>query len=240
MTEPIMERAASLRDNIEGHKKSVLLHDKATEFDLRRKELEDIRIPLEANVESATVLTQRKMLSEDDIPNPEPTLKLLKSTQSRFLSSPEKLRDDNDYGRMLKGAAAISKSLKEANDRAWSAFIRNNELVSESVLKNLAQIPKDGMAEAIDVVRRALTCFRALPVPVADQDYTIAVSAANELLAAFEAVDMGTLPEDVVKLFRAAGLYHGAPLKLLTDEVISWLVEHDMADCLRLHLSRRK
>ena len=94
------------------------------------------------------------------------------------------------------------------------------------------------MKQDIAELRDALERFRDFPLPSTDPEYESAVSAANDLLVAYEQVDMGTLPEDVVKLFRAAALYGGAPLDLLTPDVLAWLSEHKMADSVRVHLSR--
>jgi hypothetical protein len=82
--------------------------------------------------------------------------------------------------------------------------------------------------------------LRSVPLPTSEQEYEDAEAAAGNLRKAFDALDLAAaLPQDVVELFRAAS-YRGAPIHLLTPEVLAWLKKHNMEDSVCIVLSRNR
>ncbi|WP_224705149.1 hypothetical protein [Devosia aquimaris] len=211
-------------------------------------DLEGLRVQLARHVERLSAPAEkRRLLTKAGITIVEPASnakvrKKATTVVERFAEAPksETLKKGQLWSTMLEEMDSAARDLQTAVNVAWkgqwtSLFSGETPAAVESKLAKTK-----ANQEALRVYRGLYSQFRALFDTLPHDQGTIdrARMLGNQLELAAKAFDFQVSP-DVKAFLEAVQSVRGAPINLLTDEVLNWLRENESLEAYRVKSSDR-
>ena len=235
MTASLPARVAALREKLG---RLETLSSKAAEASV----LSGLRTDLSEPVQVLTILTKRHALFQSlGVPTIAP--ESLGKLRGRAESVREKFRADRTSAALKRGqawkamlteAAATSADVDKSLNAAWRDY-RSTLFAGDSPGKIAGSLAgTQGNIEALNAYRLTYDAFTRLfqTVPADPTVIERAKGLAAELVLIAGRFDFNVKPE--VKAFLAAVQAGGAPLSLLTPDVLEWMTKGDGMDSYRI------
>ncbi|MCB9759492.1 MAG: hypothetical protein H6739_06600 [Alphaproteobacteria bacterium] len=231
---PVLERCAELLANLEHLQEVSRNQDQAKTLNLRREELRALRTELAVASLSEQILRAHSHLSASELPDCSKALESCDRVRGRLEQDPTKLTAGRDYSYLLSRSSNVRDHLVTKNAEAWRAFTSQHQSVDEGFLRQVERVPgQAGTVEAIRKARRRLESA-AEQVPTEEEGYQAFLTASTALQQALEKLNPSDFPEAVLQFFLKAQSPSGAPVELLTEEVMGWLRERGLLGSLRV------
>lgn len=234
----IVERCTGVSARIESLEQREALQGQAAVIEERRLELEGMQQQLAVVLGRAFTLIEDGCVGVDSIPEVDPIRDLVAAVRQRLAGDATRLAAGRDYKKLLKGLEDLRRKVDATVTEAWTTRRHAADPVDAQLLERLAQVP--GQAPMIARVRALQEKLRELGTYPPGDTMSLASfdAVAKDLASTWAGLDLGDLPEAVVRFFRQAQSLKGAPESMWTDEVKNWLDEHDMLTSVRVYFGK--
>ena len=235
---PIVKRCSELCARLERLKKTNDAMERASELDVRRADLEELRIALSQVKEPAEVLLGRERLSPKDLPDCTKALESCAKVEQLLdpapLGNTKGITAGQDYSHLLKRVRKVADELRSANAKSWTAVVTQHQGVDDAFLRKVEAFP--GQAKRVAGIRVLLRDFQEAiaSIPANEETYRRFEVCYAKLQEASSELDPKAFPEPVRKFFRSAQSAEGARLDLFTDDVRQWLDENGLVGGVRV------
>jgi hypothetical protein len=226
----LLERCKSLREK---RKRLVSLQGKTQEttaLQLHASKLNDI------HTEFSRAVEVRRALLNEEIPlqtlghqKVQEVAEALRRIRERFTINPSRqaLVADNDWPTITSGVKELTSSIKDCCRHGWSNFT-DDFFAKASIVENMV-VKTDSNVARLQEYKKLL---REMQFLVNDWDSNDSVrtfkSKGKRLSELAKGLNEFHAPDDVKKFLEAVSTNGGAPLELLTKEVVVWLKEQNM------------
>jgi hypothetical protein len=122
----------------------------------------------------------------------------------------------------------LSSAVEQACKNAWEDHIRSLAPQGGDLLQHLIQV--SALRGRVELVRKRREDLLALAnnPPVGAADFDRAKQLAADCSAAWQSLDLGSVPTEVTRFLREAGRPQGADLERLDKTVKAWLEAHGL------------
>lgn len=231
---PIMDRCSALTERLERLKKAMDDEHKALVLEARRAELEALKEELGGVATTAKALLEHEHLTATDLPDCNKSLESIDKVGERLETEPTELTKGRDYKHLLGRVGKVQEHLAATTTKRWETVVAHHQGVDEAFLRRVEVFPDQ--SDRVARIRLLKAAFEATTrnAPASEEAYTAFTSSYDALQQELSQLDPEAFPDDVLRFLRAAQKAKGAPLKLFTDKVQTWLKESDLLDGVRV------
>ena len=237
---PLIDQCSNLQIRVDHLKDLQRSAAEAAALKIRLSEAQDIKTLVQSAIERIDILRSSNIeISIDKTDRTDPLTPLSKIIE-RFREKPEaaSLVKSKDWSKFQEFSQKWQKDMTKSTSRSWEEFI-NRKIEGQSPEKlrvTLAQTEANKKALAVfSTTYRELQSFRSeFPKDTNLVEHVEALSAL--LKSTSEEFDYAVHEE--VKAFLSAVQQGGAPLELLTDQVLTWLHEQNSENQFQIVGSR--
>jgi hypothetical protein len=235
----ILEQCGEVSTRIDALEQREKLQAQAEVIEAHRRELESIKKLLVVVLGRAKTLLEDGCLPADSMPEVGSMRELIAAVRVRLASNPAGLASGRDYKKLLTQLEGLHEKTDATVTEVWAARRDHADPVDARLLERLQHVP--GQAATVARIRALLVQLREIgKYPPGDAASLATFDAvAEELGSTWSGLEsLGELPEAVVEFFRLARRPEGAPESLWTDEVRTWLEQHDMLGSVRVYFGK--
>lgn len=235
----LLERAAALASKVTDYEKIKASAHEAQQLRSRAAQFTNVADKLE---KAQTLLAALKQagVSVDYTPTDAAGLREKAGTLRSAVATDPKVLADPPFDlrfAFVDRLAGLATAAEKASSLAWSQWVsQKSNLSSDDVLTALSALPQ--FRNSIATIKQCRTSITGLAA-VAPSNVSAAMAQLDNLLAAHNSAwtDLTAegIPEDVLTFIKAcAG--EGAPLALLSDEVVDWLKQRSLTNAFRIKI----
>jgi hypothetical protein len=152
----------------------------------------------------------------------------LKSFKDAIAADPTATTAADFAPKTITPIGLLSSAVEQACRKAWEDHVGSLAPQIGDLLQHLIQVSAlRGRVERVRKLRDDLLALANSP-PIGAADFDRAEQLAADCCAAWQAVDLGSLPAEVTRFLREAGRPQGADLERLDERVKAWLGTHGL------------
>jgi hypothetical protein len=164
-------------------------------------------------------------------------LTVITSTEDNFRKNPEWILDNKNFkGNIFtSNIETLKNTLRQHLCQAWKSYLTQH---LPSTNKEMLEIFA-GLESLRPTIQRIYSLDRQIhevEFPKNSEDFDRVDKLIEQLRQSLDSLSSDKIPEDVQKILKAAA-NQGATIDLLTLEVKEWLIQHRIADFLRIRLT---
>lgn len=218
-----------LTARIEKLRSDEAIASEAKHFETRAAQIEQLANDLRSATKIVELFRNNRVNSS--VPSPPTGLISFAESMKRLLENDRAsvVSDTGGFGQKFKTPLEkYTDRAKSTVTSAWEKHVdKSTPNVNEDMLSVLIKVK--GFADSVSTVRKRFTEYRVhrTRTPTCADDICSFDRALEELRKALGSLGSDDLPEEVVNFMRRAGL-QGVPLDELSEEIRSWLFEHEL------------
>lgn len=204
-------------------------------FRTRLDELQKYLVELEGRASVVKAFTDRKFAKPDVSGKTYVVLNQVNATLERFGEAPDSIISFNSA--VFRGSLkSLDSALEKYISDSWGLYTDKARHINPQVLEGLGAIPI--FASIVQKVKILTIQIenRRRELPTSDAAFDRFDRLVREAETAWEEIGSTELPEQVEAFLRSAGSREGAPLDLLTREVVAWLSQKGINTSFRIHM----
>lgn len=164
-------------------------------------------------------------------------LTIITSIKENFQTNPEWILNSNTFKStdFLSKIENLKNTLKQNLSQAWKNYLAQQlRSRNKEVLKIFAEIESlKPTIQRIDTLDRQI---QEIEFPKNSEEFDRVDKIIEQLNQSLDSLSSDKIPQNVQNFLKAAA-HQGATLDLLTPEVKEWLIEHRLAQSLRIRLT---
>jgi hypothetical protein len=231
----IVQRAVQLVSLIQRREELRSQIERLDGFRTQADEVRKARQRLEPLVEAGRLLARRGISGTASAPETSKLLSSLDQLRAQYAEDPTYILGPNRLNAVRSGVPALATTLEQHLLSTWRSYAATQRPgVNEDVLAVLVAIT--ALRPQVGQVTSGLKNLdeRSNRLPVSDADIDEFDRQAAAVRAAWNDLDSGHLPPDVLVFLKEAGSGPGAELSRFTNAVRQWLEEHRLTGAFRI------
>lgn len=152
----------------------------------------------------------------------------LKSFKDAIAADPTATTAADFAPKTISPIGLLSSAVEQACRRTWEDHVRSLAPQGGDLLQHLSQVSAlRARVERVRKLREDLLALANNP-PIGAADFDRAKKLAADCSAAWQTLDLGSVPAEVTRFLREAGRPQGADLERLDEAVKAWLGAHGL------------
>lgn len=164
-------------------------------------------------------------------------LTFITSTEENFRKNPEWILDNNNFkGNIFtSNAENLRSTLRQHLCQAWKSYLTQQlPSTNKEMLEIFAKL--ESLRPTIQRISNLDRQIKEVEFPKNSEDFDRVDKLIEQLRQSLESLSSDKIPQNVQNFLKAAA-NQGATIDFLTAEVKEWLIQHRLADSLRIRLS---
>tara|TARA_B100001123_G_scaffold446792_2_gene602327 strand:- start:462 stop:1178 length:717 start_codon:yes stop_codon:yes gene_type:complete len=206
----------------------------ATKFGHIKAQLQEPHPGLKTSIEQFRTLRRNGVVESGTEPKSLPDLReLIVAVHERATSEDRSITEDRTFKRCLKLMRDTSKELDEISEGAWRAKTIKRPKPNSQVLNSFEGVNPQEVA----TLRRLIEGLESLvlSVPTTDTALKTYDRLCAEITKHYGKLESDDLPKEVLEFLRKSQSLSGAPLLMVTEEVLDWLKEKKLLKSFKVH-----
>ncbi len=206
-------------------------------FTFRQEKITNAVREIQPIIIALRVFRQKGIINFDLNQKVDTLLTFLTSCEENFRKNPEWILDRNNFqgNNFTSSVVTLKTTLRKNLCQAWKSYLTQHLPSINKEMLNIF-IKLESLKPTIERIYILNRQIQEIEFPKNSEDFDRVDKLIEELKQSLDSLSSDKIPEDVQNFLKAAA-NQGATIDLLTLEVKEWLIQHRLAESLRIRLT---